>query len=248
MKTLRLIGMAIFAVVMCVNFTACSDDDVPSNENPTTKGKRLVETTCGDEQEVFRYNSDGWLSEYILFDFTSEWKLSYSYSEQNGKTLVHIVSSGSEGDWEKDIVADMSNSRLKDIDGEECVYDSEGHLIQCGQYKFTWENGNMIKAENRHGAVFAYAYYPNEESKKTIGNDPVLNRLDEEYGILLAHSELLGKSCKNMLKAIYRYNNNEVDYNNPAYVYTYEFDKDGYVSSCTEESYGNTETTYYKWE
>ena len=27
MKTLRLIGMAIVAIVMSVNFTACSDDD-----------------------------------------------------------------------------------------------------------------------------------------------------------------------------------------------------------------------------
>ena len=27
MKTFRLIGMALLAVVMCVNFTSCSDDD-----------------------------------------------------------------------------------------------------------------------------------------------------------------------------------------------------------------------------
>lgn len=27
MKTLRLIGMALIAVIMCVNFVACSDDD-----------------------------------------------------------------------------------------------------------------------------------------------------------------------------------------------------------------------------
>ena len=27
MKTLRFIGMALIAVIMCVNFVACSDDD-----------------------------------------------------------------------------------------------------------------------------------------------------------------------------------------------------------------------------
>ena len=27
MRTFRLIGMALLAVVMCVNFTSCSDDD-----------------------------------------------------------------------------------------------------------------------------------------------------------------------------------------------------------------------------
>ena len=27
MKTFRFIGMALIAIVMCVNFTSCSDDD-----------------------------------------------------------------------------------------------------------------------------------------------------------------------------------------------------------------------------
>lgn len=31
MKTFRLIGMALFAVVMCANFTSCSDDEENSN-------------------------------------------------------------------------------------------------------------------------------------------------------------------------------------------------------------------------
>lgn len=30
MKTFRLIGMALLAIVMCVNFTSCSDDEEPS--------------------------------------------------------------------------------------------------------------------------------------------------------------------------------------------------------------------------
>jgi len=31
MKTFRLIGMALFAIMMCVNFTACSSDDDEEN-------------------------------------------------------------------------------------------------------------------------------------------------------------------------------------------------------------------------
>ena len=31
MKTLRFIGMALLAVVLCVNLTACSDDDEPES-------------------------------------------------------------------------------------------------------------------------------------------------------------------------------------------------------------------------
>ena len=37
MKTLRLIGMAIVAVIMCVNFVACSDDD-EEETNATIEG------------------------------------------------------------------------------------------------------------------------------------------------------------------------------------------------------------------
>lgn len=33
MKTFRLIGMALLAVVMCVNFTSCSDDDEHSKND-----------------------------------------------------------------------------------------------------------------------------------------------------------------------------------------------------------------------
>lgn len=38
MKTLRLIGMALLAVVLCVNFTACSDDDDESLATENLEG------------------------------------------------------------------------------------------------------------------------------------------------------------------------------------------------------------------
>ena len=33
MKTFRLIGMALLAVVMCANFTSCSDDEEPAKND-----------------------------------------------------------------------------------------------------------------------------------------------------------------------------------------------------------------------
>ena len=33
MKTFRLIGMALLAIVMCVNFASCSDDDEEEERN-----------------------------------------------------------------------------------------------------------------------------------------------------------------------------------------------------------------------
>ena len=45
MKTFRFIGMALFAVLMCVNLASCSSDDDPTDESPqyelVTSGKKL---------------------------------------------------------------------------------------------------------------------------------------------------------------------------------------------------------------
>lgn len=35
MKTLRYVGMAVLAIMLCVNFTACSDDE-DEEKQPTT--------------------------------------------------------------------------------------------------------------------------------------------------------------------------------------------------------------------
>ncbi|MFK1867229.1 hypothetical protein ACIXFO_16805 [Bacteroides fragilis] len=46
MKTFRLIGMALLAVVMCENFTSCSDDEEKPTKNDDgviTNQKRLME-------------------------------------------------------------------------------------------------------------------------------------------------------------------------------------------------------------
>ena len=45
MKTFRLIGMALLAIVMCVNFTSCSDDEEPSknDDGVITNQKLLIE-------------------------------------------------------------------------------------------------------------------------------------------------------------------------------------------------------------
>ena len=48
MKTFRLIGMALLAVVMCVNFTSCSDDDEEEQgETFSIEGTWLLQSSKG---------------------------------------------------------------------------------------------------------------------------------------------------------------------------------------------------------
>ncbi len=52
MKTLRYIGIAIFAVVMCVNFAACSsddDDDYQWDDNQNTSQTDQEQNTSGED-------------------------------------------------------------------------------------------------------------------------------------------------------------------------------------------------------
>ena len=47
MKTFRLIGMALLAVVMCVNFTSCSDDEEEQGETYSIEGTWLLQSSKG---------------------------------------------------------------------------------------------------------------------------------------------------------------------------------------------------------
>ena len=60
MKTFRLIGMALLAIVMCVNFTSCSDDEEPSknDDGVITNQKRLM--------EIKKTNAEGSLEIYTF--------------------------------------------------------------------------------------------------------------------------------------------------------------------------------------
>ena len=47
MKTFRLIGMALLAIVMCVNFTSCSDDEEEQGETYSIEGTWLLQSSKG---------------------------------------------------------------------------------------------------------------------------------------------------------------------------------------------------------
>lgn len=58
MKTFRLIGMALLAVVMCVNFASCSDDEDENNDGGTVVSGKLLRSMSEDDNNnyLFSYN------------------------------------------------------------------------------------------------------------------------------------------------------------------------------------------------
>ena len=96
MKTLRLIGMAVIAVIMSVNFVACSDDDEDKgSSNP------IVGTWQEDEGNgnyfVWKFNADGTgiEQEYYNGQLYEPDTFTYTYDE---KTTVLTITYKEEGD------------------------------------------------------------------------------------------------------------------------------------------------------
>ena len=55
MKTFRLIGMALLAIMLCVNFTGCSKNDTLTDNEIITKSKKLIgmKETEGDNTYIW---------------------------------------------------------------------------------------------------------------------------------------------------------------------------------------------------
>lgn len=55
MKTWRFIGMVLLAVILCVNFTACSDDEEEKGESGNLNG--IIIGELGHKMEMMIYSS-----------------------------------------------------------------------------------------------------------------------------------------------------------------------------------------------
>ena len=81
MKTFRIIGMALFAVLMCVNFTACSEKG-GDDENTEKYSELILGTWKKGDRVTLNFKPDGTLTRYISYgtvgDETQEgwWKIS----------------------------------------------------------------------------------------------------------------------------------------------------------------------------
>jgi hypothetical protein len=124
MKTLRLIGMAILAIVMCVNFTACSDneEDDKSTNAVSLIGKWKIETAVknGETEEwdghpyyvvtdthfYFTDEDNDIKSDYCTYTYDADSKVMYGkYVNQDTSWNMNVVSlsnSTASFQWDED--------------------------------------------------------------------------------------------------------------------------------------------------
>lgn len=244
MKTLRLIGMGLFAILMFVNFAACSsnNDDEPSGNggDNTTNEKKLVEVIEEEHGSIttmqLTYDKEGQLFSAIGYcNETYTWSDNYIIEEIYDKTFQ------------------VSNDLIVNYvdDNDELKYDSSNHIILLDDDTFTW-NGDQITKIITGSNIIEYTYtgIKHKGWAPTFGSDSSLwGTFEQEITAALyyAHPELFGlKNCELPSKRKVTYSDSESVYTT---IISYTFYDDGYVKTRTEvDSDGHEKHYTYKWE
>lgn len=251
-----MIGMALFAVLLSVNFVSCNKDGdsatQPSNEKKLV-GMSLQGEHYNDVYD-FKYNQDGRISEiqedYVhSFDGTYEQGVDIYKYNWHSKDSVTVTQNG-----ELECSFYLSNGkiiRLIDYDTESAPedfyyfeYDNEGHIKEYefiddehfnNTTTYTWGNDKLLRCGIDYiNNYFSYSstIYIRYSNTTCKGFFPLFCEnigLWQDY-LLMVHPELVGA------KTIYlptEIGYGEVDKN----AFSYEFDTDGYVTSCTVIEY-----------
>ena len=263
MRIFKLIGMALLAVVMSVNFTSCSDDDEPvkNDDGVITNQKQLVKLKMTDEDgesviTEYSYDSKGKLlsANRIESNYSREYNITWGANKVIESTDEDAITYT----LENGLITHTSDSDGGDLDNTDFTYNANNQLIKL-QYdeedylSYTWQGEKLTKMawsfsdEDIHELSYS--------GKTCKGYLPIMVwSVDDLRPLLEAHPELAGMRCNQLPDKIY--SKDEIDETTEQYTYT--FDKDGYVESCTEVSTykrldnneTRTETTIYTftWE
>ncbi len=198
MKTFRLIGMALFAVLLSVGFAACSSNVDDDDNGGTSSDKRLVKMTEQGESNtytyVFTYDSqgrvvrkdvkrDGTLDYYYIYAYfddliVQKYYNDRGYSKEYSLTLENgLIVSEEEKSWVTQYAYENGRLATKTNDN--------------GVYSFKWENGNVTRIDlnGESHTKYEYTNYAAPKSFFTYSN---------RYGKKIDLGLFYGKSAKNL--------------------------------------------------
>jgi hypothetical protein len=267
MKTFKLIGMALIAILLGVSVSACSSDNDEDNNGTTSivsNGKKISSITYssayyGTTSYYFKYEQ-GYLSEVSCS--TSDWEYPIRYTWNDNE----IIATDNSGD--KYIIS-LSSNRIKSLEDIEnkriyyLTYDSNGYLSSTtydkDSYTFYWNNGDMTKStwlyyDHGNNTYTFNLSYNNDVDFTGLNyllpsdcfDNPFYSALDNDYALNLvaAHPNLLGNSSK----AAYSHVVSNVSSSDVTYDYSY--DSTSYPTKIIEQAdWANSPTTItVTWE
>ena len=273
-----MVGMALAAILMCVNFASCDKDDdglgdsasAPSSEKRLAKvmiydledGSKML-----DESYEFVYGSNGNVVKTI-----EGWN---PYGGWTTETFEHVwaLNKSFTIQWDEEeadefiLEGGKVVKRINVDEGDEEVittyFDYEkGYIKECRHFSEiegdpdeneSWTS-SFSWVDGKLSSVFDEGemttfLYSDQTCKR--GFFPLFSDFMEDiqsFSIFMAHPELVGLRTAHLPKEIIRKNGSST--------FEYEFDSEGYVVGCTaystykSGSYSNTYTEYYAffWE
>lgn len=271
MKTFRLIGAALLAVLMCANFASCSKDDDANTdtggEDVVVGEKKLVKMVSNEETYTFSYDNEGRLSSaidtYSYDDGSYSEKSKYSYKFIWGDDAVVVKY---EYERESDYIyggtvtgTDTYTYSLKDglvqsyVDDDNdkgtYSYNSSNRLIKAEYTRKDWTIDAVWDKDKLVSVKTSDTYGPYTSSILTYGETtckkgyfPLISNIIElEEVLFMAHPEIAGMRT-NQLPNTYSPDDEEISM-------TYEYDKEGYISKIKlKDNDGNIDTYTLTWK
>lgn len=215
MKTFRMAGMAVMAVIMGLGLVSCNKEENPKGNEDFSKEKKLVKIVSKDEEgkdlEVFtfKYDDKGKLTKSTgSFDHGEyAWTSNYSWSD-------NIIMIG------EDYAVALENGLVKsNSNNDTYTYNDSNRLTQYTHNNrtstITWDGDKIINMSSYVGSNLTFTY--GEPCKK--GYCPLIPYLMFQYDDLsMAHPEIFGARSKQLPTMI------------GGILLTYEFDKEGYIT------------------
>lgn len=266
MKTFRTIGLTLAAVLMCVNFTACEeDDDEPAQNN---KSKKLVEIKMVSNEDdytetmTFKFSYDE-NNRLVSCEHYKEDDEENSISVQNytweGNTISQDYKSGDYHELyklENGLIKSISesidvNGATEHIAITELTYNSDNRIIELNRNneiaRYTWENNKITSYDEEEFVPYSISY----NDKTCNGYFPLFWITPYLPDLVLTNPELFGLKL-NALPSKIEINTDVEDYKGSWEFDSYTFDSDGYVKSFTVNFYESDSeengTVTLKWE
>ena len=236
MKTFRIIGMVLMAIVMGVSFVSCNPDD--KQEEPT---KKLVKIRHINNETILKYDDQGHLNEYsYIYDLGEIGTYIYTYSFVWNENSIDITFDRNGLEQEKSTLL-LENGLASEIVGNAITFDStfkynsSGRLIEHQNYLGTrlleWNDDKLITSHSNRSALgnntFTY-----ENNYTTKGYNPIIPYLEKSEYLFVAHPELAGLATQKLFNT----RTNTFTLNDTTYTFSdkflYEFDADGYVNKA----------------
>lgn len=270
MKTFRFLGMALIAILVSVNFAACSSDDdeiIKDDDGVITNEKKLVEMKevyekDGTNVKAFSYDSKGKLISIVEKDSDDDsyithitWGENSVKESEDGNSVTYsltdgLVRSGSESDGRDYSFAYNSSKQLTTY--------QYGDKHESSTRTLTWDNGKVTKMDY-DGEEISTITYSNQTCK---GYFPLMVLMvEDDFKLLLAHPELIGMRVTQLPSQSYSKDVQKSEHYDEFFKETYKFENiyeyttkftyklnsDGYVESVTMEE-TDTQTNKYSFQ